>query len=210
MHLSFVILFVFLACLASADVFNITTCFCHGEGLSENDLEAYTQLGSYHSFDYWNAHLDHTFSLNVTTSVGGYMYPSFRYAPPAAPVIGPVCVDLEVHNELCYWRRGRHHHGRFAFNRHVRKLPHRGHSEYDHKDWALPICQERCISEVGLPYVDESRSTFGHYPDLKPVCEKAPPGLCPWRRHPIDNNYRKVTDKDPRIRPGRVPRRTPQ
>lgn len=184
MHLSFAMIFVVLACLASADVLNITTCYCVGSHFEEAGSHIYTQSGSFIAFDYYNLHLDKRFSLNVTRRSTGHL--EMFKVPSTQPRMELTCGNFNDRNQLCYYRERNQHRGRFAFNGHIRLLPLQSHGAHRNRpEHAREICPEICIMEVGLPEVDQAKCNFATYKP-KAICHNDPGKDCRWKVEKFD------------------------
>ena len=180
MRLSFVILLTVLACFASADWLNITTCYCHQNWETIDQPYTTTNTGIFYGFDYWNRHLDRNFTMNLTERFEGDIDPAADPSPPPSPIMKPICASFEGSHGLCYWRSGYHRHARIAFNGHVHLISRKRNRKHERQLWSYPRCQERCLSEFGFLEMDAKRSTFGMWPEVDDVCEIAPTGGCAW------------------------------
>lgn len=187
MNLSFIILFAVLARLGSAisgqpkhnDVFNITTCYCYGKYMLNGGPDVYFESGIFYAFDYWNYHLNQIFTFNVTERISGYV--NHKHRVGAQPKMPLTCMEYEGKNQLCYWRKALNARGRLSFNRYTRHLPiSRLSRNWEHRSWVFSKCQEYCVSEVGLPSLDERRTNFGTYRP-RGICTNDAEGLCPWK-----------------------------
>lgn len=182
MHLSFVILVAVLGCLASADVLNITSCYCHETSETNHGSDVWTKTGVFYSFDLWIKQLDKTFSFNYTERIDGRVDPIENHddTPPPSPVMHPICAELTGPFEMCYWRRGYDRHGRIAFNNDIRLLSRKRNKKHQHREWAYPVCLDRCLSEFGFIDMDTKRSNFGTWDEILELCIDNTPGTCPW------------------------------
>ena len=178
----FVILFPVLACLASADMVNITTCFCRDKYPLDNTNEEHTDTGTYFDFDYENFHLGQVFSINVKTHTLGAV--QWDFTPPAQPYMPRTCAYLALNRQLCYSREKSQHRGRIEFNGHKRALPFMStHRHDEHKERAMATCAERCVNGLGLAIVDRGRSNFASY-YFHNICWHDFPADCSFHTYP--------------------------
>jgi hypothetical protein len=182
MRLRFLVPVAALICLASADVFNITTCYCHDRWDPPGNREDYTETGTFFNFAYYNEHLARTYYLNTTQRFAGKLYGQGEQKN-SMPKLETLCRTFDDGNELCYYRKGLQIRGRLRFNQHVRHLDFPGrHPDYTFRSQAFIDCQEHCIVEVGMPDLDEGLTNMMSYV-TKDICRDDPEGSC-FRKTP--------------------------